>query len=149
MRLELTRKTDLALQALQALLRDGALRKGGDLAATLGTSAAFLSQALTPLTGAGWVRSVPGPRGGYQATGAAADVSVLQLIEAVEGPVADDRCVLREQPCPAPVQCALHDAWIPARDALVAHLAATPVVAALHGRKPEGMSNHGGADPEQ
>lgn len=125
MRLELTRKTDLALQALRTLAGARVLRKGGELADALGTTAGYLVQVLAPLTHAGWVRSVPGPRGGY--TDAAADVSVLQLIEAVEGPVRDDRCVLREQSCPVHVPCALHDAWMPARDALVGRLAATPV----------------------
>lgn len=83
MRLELTRRTDLALPALA---RSGALRKGGELAETPGTSAGFLAQVLAPLTRAGWVRSVHGPCGGYQATEAAPGVPVLQLIEAVEGP---------------------------------------------------------------
>ena len=129
MRLELTRKTDLALQALRTLASSGTLHKGLDLAGTLGTTAAFLSQVVAPLTRAGWVRSVPGPRGGYEATELASGVSVLELIEAVEGPVAANRCVLRRQPCPAVVPCALHEAWMPARDALVVRLAATPVLA--------------------
>lgn len=129
MRLELTRKTDLALQALRTLVSAGSLRKGVELADTLGTTPAFLSQVVSPLARAGWVRSVPGPRGGYHATELAAGISVLELIEAVEGPVVADRCVLRPQPCPAAVPCALHDAWMPARDALVDRLAATPVVA--------------------
>lgn len=93
---------------------------------------------LAPLTRAGWVRSVPGPRGGYQATGAASEVSLLQLIEALEGPVSADRCVLRKQPCPAQVPCALHDAWLPARDALVDRLAATPVLTTERDRRLEG-----------
>jgi len=132
-RLELTRKTDLALQALRTLASSGSLHKGPKLAGTLGTTAAFLSQVVAPLTRAGWVRSVPGPRGGYEATERASGVSVLELIEAVEGPVAADRCVLRPQPCPAAVPCALHDAWMPARDALVDRLAATPVLASERG----------------
>lgn len=132
MRLELSRRTDLALRALQALVRSGALSKGGDLADTLGTSAGFLAQVLAPLTRQGWVRSVPGPRGGYRATDTAREISVLELIEATEGPVRADRCVLREQPCPAAVPCALHDAWMPARDALVERLAATRVLDPTH-----------------
>ena len=132
MRLELTRKTDLALQALRTLVREDVLQKGGDLAGAVGTSAAFLAQVLAPLARAGWVRSVPGPRGRYEATEAGRDVSVLQLIEATEGPVRADRCVLRDQPCPAVVPCALHDAWVPARDALAERLAATPVMDPAH-----------------
>jgi Rrf2 family protein len=129
-RLELTRKTDLALRVLRTLVASDTLHKGAELAEALGTSAGFLAQVVSPLTRAGWVRSVPGPRGGYRATEAGAVVSVLQLVEAVEGPVEADRCVLREQSCPTAVPCALHDAWMPARDALVERLAATPVTAA-------------------
>jgi Rrf2 family iron-sulfur cluster assembly transcriptional regulator len=132
MRLELTRKTDLALRALRVLAARGSLLKGIELAEALGTTAAFLSQVVAPLSRAGWVRSVPGPRGGYLATELAVDVSVLELIEAVEGPVETGRCVLRPQPCPADLPCALHDAWLPARDALVERLAATPVLSAVH-----------------
>jgi Rrf2 family iron-sulfur cluster assembly transcriptional regulator len=132
MRLELTRKTDLALRALRVLAARGSLLKGIELAEALGTTAAFLSQVVAPLSRAGWVRSVPGPRGGYLATEPAVDVSVLELIEAVEGPVETGRCVLRPQPCPADLPCALHDAWLPARDALVERLAATPVLSAVH-----------------
>ncbi len=132
MRLEVTRKADLALRALRVLVASGSLRKGVELADTLGTTAAFLSQVVAPLARAGWVRSVPGPRGGYEATERSVDVSVLELIEAVEGPVETGRCVLRPQPCPADLPCALHDAWMPARDALVERLAATPVLAAVH-----------------
>ncbi|HEX6256017.1 MAG TPA: Rrf2 family transcriptional regulator [Euzebyales bacterium] len=132
MRLELTRKTDLALRALRVLVDSGGLHKGSDLADALDTTTAFLSQVIAPLSRAGWVRSVPGPRGGYQATGFAVDVSVLELIEAVEGPVETGRCVLRPQPCPAELPCAVHDAWLPARDALTGRLAATPVLSAVH-----------------
>lgn len=128
MRLELTRRTDLALRALQALLRHEGLVKGGALADTLDTTAGFLVQVLAPLVHEGWVRSEPGPRGGYGATAAGSDVSVLQLIEAVEGPVRADRCVLREQPCPQEIPCALHEAWVPARDALLERLGATRVL---------------------
>lgn len=132
MRLELTRRTDLALRALQVLVRRDGLVKGDALAGALDTTAGFLVQVLAPLVREGWVQSVPGPRGGYRATAVAPDASVLQLIEAVEGPVRTDRCVLREQPCPQEVPCALHEAWIPARDALLARLAATPVLDPAH-----------------
>jgi DNA-binding IscR family transcriptional regulator len=55
------------------------------------------------------------------------DVAVLDLIEQVEGGIETDRCVMADQPCPNPQPCALHDAWIPARDALTERLAATPI----------------------
>lgn len=136
-RLELTRKTDLALRALQLLALADETMKGEELAGSLETTAGFLVQVMAPLTREGWVRSIPGPRGGYEATDAVQDASVLRLVEAVEGPVRADRCVLRDQPCPAQIPCALHDAWVPARDALVYRLAATPLLAPIEQEQPE------------
>jgi 5-enolpyruvylshikimate-3-phosphate synthase len=46
--LELTRKTDLAPQALRTLVREDAMHKGGELADAVVTSAAFLAQVLAP-----------------------------------------------------------------------------------------------------
>ena len=56
-------------------------------------------------------------QGGY---GLAADprtVSVLDVIEAVEGPIDPEKCVLVGGPCGHP-PCSLHDAWMVARAAL-------------------------------
>jgi len=128
MRLEITRKTDLALRTIRTLEGSQLPRKGADIAAEIGTTPAFLAQVVAPLVRAGWVVSDPGPRGGYRVAVPLAQVSVLDLIEAVEGPVVDGRCVLNEGPCPAPTEpCALHEAWTSARDALLDQLRSTTV----------------------
>lgn len=127
MRLELTRKTDLALRAVTVLGASREWLKAPRLAQQVGTTSAFIGQVVAPLIGAGWVTSEPGPRGGYRAC-AGENVSLLQLIEAVEGPVADGRCVLRDGPCPGAGTCALHDAWLGARQALLDELGRTPVL---------------------
>ncbi len=130
MRLELQRKTDLALRAMTQL--NGATRaKGPDLAAAIGTTPAFIPQVMMPLVQRGWVQSEPGPTGGYRRAVELAAVSMLDLIEAVEGPTVTDTCVLRGGPCPAEENCALHDAWMRARSALLDELAAIPLTAAL------------------
>ena len=129
MRLELTRKSDLALRALRALHSAATRLKTAPLAAEAGTTASFLPQVMAPLVRSGWVDSEPGPRGGYLLAAPAWRISVLDLIEAVEGPTDAGRCVLRGGPCPE-AQCALHEAWAKARDALLMELARTPVVAA-------------------
>lgn len=128
MRLEVTRKADLAVRVLEALQPLGVRRKAGDLAGELGTTAGFLAQVMTPLVRAGWVGSVPGPTGGYVAQ--TADVSLLEVIEAVDGPTDSGQCVVAGRPCDAAQPCALHHAWLRARPALLDILAATPAVRA-------------------
>lgn len=126
MRLEITRKSDLAVRAMCALAQAGKV-KGSELASRVGTSRGFLAQVMTPLVQRGWVGSDPGPTGGYELTADLVAISMLDLIEAIEGPTDDGRCVLRGGPCPTAELCALHDAWVPARRALLERLAGTPV----------------------
>ena len=127
MRLEISRKADLATRSLGALATAGTSRKGAQLAEDLDASPGFLAQALTPLVAAGWVRSVPGPTGGYALVASVDDISVLQVIEAVEGPTDTARCVLEGRACAAAdtTACALHVPWSRARATLLAELAAT------------------------
>lgn len=131
MRLEVTRKSELALRAIRELARRDDITKGAALAATIGTTPAFLAQALAPLVRAEHLRSDPGPTGGYRLLGSARRLSVRDVIELVEGRTPTDRCVLRDGPCAqtghAP-RCALHDAWSAARASLLRELAAKPVI---------------------
>src|SRR5262245_6447834 len=99
MRLEVTRRTDLATRALLALAESGERAKASELAESLDASPGFLSQAMTPLVNRGWVRSDPGPTGGYSAVVDLGDVSVLDVVEAVEGATDVTRCVLEDRTC--------------------------------------------------
>jgi len=127
MRLEVTRRTDLATRALLALGTSGERMKASELARALDASPGFLSQAMTPLVARGWVRSDPGPAGGYRATVALAEVSVLDVVEAVEGETDVSRCVLEDRACAGGGVCALHNAWAQARGHLLDELAGTPL----------------------
>lgn len=133
MRLELSKRTDLAIRALSCLVQNGesGLVEGRSLAGWLNTSTNYLPQVMSPLARAGWVRSVPGPGGGYVASESVGDVTVLEVIEAIEGPVRPDRCVLSGAPCPTQDECALHAPWTRARTALLAELGSIPLTEAM------------------
>lgn len=126
MRLEILPRTELTLRVVQTLA-DGERWRAATIAERVGSSANYVAQLLAPLTRAGWVRSMPGPTGGHELTVDLVDISVLDLIDLVEGTPDTDRCVMADRPCPAPEPCALHDAWVPARDDMNARLAATPL----------------------
>jgi Rrf2 family protein len=127
MRLAISRKADLATRALLDLARSGRRSKSSELAERVGTTPGFLSQVVAPLAARGWVRSDPGPTGGYVATVELAEVSVLDVIEAVEGPTDTGRCVLEDRACAGGAICALHVPWSQARGQLLAELAGTPL----------------------
>lgn len=105
--------------------------KASELAERVGTSTGFLSQALSPLTAHRWVRSEPGPTGGYRVTVDVAEVSLRDVIEAVEGPTDTGRCVLEDRACREAGSCALHSAWVQARTRLLDDLGATSLASLL------------------
>lgn len=126
MRLEILPRTELTLRILQTLA-DGERRRAATIADHVGSSAQYVAQLLAPLTRAGWVRSMPGPTGGHELSVDLTTVSVLDLIATVEGAMNTERCVMADRPCPASEPCALHDAWVPARDLMTARLDTTPL----------------------
>jgi Rrf2 family protein len=120
------RRTDLALRALKRLdAVDGGLQ-AAELATALNSTRQFIPQVLAPLVRAGWVISVPGPRGGYRLVADLEKCSLLDVIEIMEGPTDDGTCVLGG-PCRTGARCAAHEAWSEARGALLERLAATAV----------------------
>ncbi|MEM9609895.1 MAG: Rrf2 family transcriptional regulator [Actinomycetota bacterium] len=122
MRLEVTKRADLAVRALVAIGADGERIKGRALAERLDTTAGFLAQVMHPLVQAGWVRSDPGPTGGYRCDVDIADLTVLEVIEAVEGRTESGRCVVVGRNCDDAEPCALHLAWVGARRRLLESL---------------------------
>jgi len=121
-RLEITRRSDLAIRALLALSAEPGRTKAAQLAEKVGTSKGFLTQVMHPVVQQGWVRSDPGPTGGYVADFEPAEVSVLAVIEAVEGPVDTGQCVLEDRACAQAGTCALHRPWSRAREHLLDEL---------------------------
>ena len=132
MRLETTRKSDLAARAMITLAPASELVKTAELAAELSASAPYRAHVMGPLVAQGWVESDPGRNGGYRLIVGLTDVSVLELTEAVEGPTETGRCVVGDRPCLDTGSCALHDAWIRARRVLTDQLAVTSIADIAH-----------------
>lgn len=129
MHLEVSRRTDMALRAMGHMAANG-LSSGQTIAGAIDTTPNYLPQLLKPLVVAGWVVGTPGPGGGYRLSVDLDEISVLDVVEVMEG-TEQARCVLRGVPCPVPEPCALHDSWMRARDALLAELDAMPVATTL------------------
>lgn len=127
----MSRKTELALEAMKALSNAGRRISGSVLAQEIGTTVQFLPQVLAPLLRAGWIDSERGPGGGYRATVTLDSISLLDLIEVTEGEIDNGRCVLRDGPCPGTATCPVHVAWMEAREVLVAKLHTYSVAQAL------------------
>lgn len=118
------------MRALRSLADEAGRMKGPALADAVGSTSGFVSQVVNPLIRQGWVRSDPGPAGGYSLAVDLRSVSVLDVIEAIEGPTDSGRCVLVDRLCDESGTCALHVPWLRARAMLLHELDATPVAEA-------------------
>ena len=87
--MQLTTKSRYALRMLMELAangQDGPVSRT-ELADAQGISADYMAQLFRHLQAAGLVHSVKGPGGGYGLARAAADISVGDIVRAVEGPI--------------------------------------------------------------
>jgi len=85
----LSRAAGYALAALVYLTRQQQEKPlpSHKIAVEGGLSEKYLLKALKPLAMAGMLRSVKGPHGGYRLNRAPKDISVLEVVEAVDGPL--------------------------------------------------------------
>jgi len=129
--ISLSRRTDLAIKALAALAKIDDRVNGETLAEEIDTSTQFLPQVVGPLVKTGWVGSERGPGGGYELKRALEDISLLEVVEAAQGPIEDGRCILRDGPCPGTQSCLVHAAWLSSRDVLMDQLSQVTLAEAL------------------
>lgn len=88
---------------LAFLPADGAL-PAARLAEYHAVPAAYLAKHLQALSRAGIVESARGPKGGYRLSRPPAEITLLEVVEAVEGPESSFRCTeIRQQ---GPTKCA-------------------------------------------
>ncbi len=87
--MRLTRASNYALQALAYLLEQPAEKSVAShvVADSRGIPERFLLKVLQPLVSAGVLRSVKGPNGGYRLARPAKQITLLEVIEAVDGPI--------------------------------------------------------------
>jgi Rrf2 family iron-sulfur cluster assembly transcriptional regulator len=120
MRLELTKRGDYAVRAMLALARGSGngLLSARRIAEAMDIPVRFLPQVLADLQRAGLVEAAAGRSGGYRLAMDAATVSLLDVIEAVEGDSRRQSCVLRGGPCGVNGTCDVHDVFFAGQEAL-------------------------------
>jgi Rrf2 family cysteine metabolism transcriptional repressor len=75
-------------------------------------SAKYLEQLIMLLKGAGLIRSVRGRRGGYVLAKKPAQISVGEIVEALEGKLSLVDCVLDPDLCYRAEECPTRDIWV-------------------------------------
>jgi Rrf2 family protein len=78
----------------------------------------YLAKIIQDLRRSGLIRSVRGPHGGYLLSGRPADVTVLDVWEALEGPLCPVDCLENPDACDLLDECVTRDVWSQLRDAV-------------------------------
>jgi len=100
----------------------GAPVKTADIAQQQSIPKKYLEQILLLFKKEGFVRSKPGLNGGYSLARPPGQITMAQVVRAVDGPLAPVRCVSKTAyarcTCAVEATCALRTVWQEARDAV-------------------------------
>ncbi|OGC93713.1 MAG: hypothetical protein A2W25_06350 [candidate division Zixibacteria bacterium RBG_16_53_22] len=96
--MRITKKADYALHALffVASLEDRGLASINEIARAEGIPREYLAKVLKALVRQGFLKSVRGVAGGYQLARPRKDITFLQVIEAIDGPLEPANCTIPE-----------------------------------------------------
>jgi Rrf2 family protein len=130
--MKFTKKTDYALRAMQNLARRhyDAVAEGmvaspvpvPVLAGDSGLSLRFLSGIMARLSRKGLVKAVPGPKGGLTLARSPEGISILDIVEAAEGPINLMECMSHPENCRDASGCSIMGVLHTAQGALVGSL---------------------------
>jgi Rrf2 family protein len=119
--MQLTRAADYAVRVMIHLagLPPGARVSRTSLSAIAECPEQFLCKVLQNLTRAGLVISHRGNTGGFELEELHRTASVLEVVEAVEGPIRLNVCLTSDHACSRQGWCPAHGIWADAQSALV------------------------------
>jgi Rrf2 family protein len=119
--LRISRKIDYGLRAAiyLASIDAAAVVPFREIARQMMVPEDFLAKILKTMVDQGLVRSTRGPRGGYALAKPSGEISVLDVIEAVEGPVAINVCLDGDDPCGKASACTMVSVWKRGQEAML------------------------------
>ena len=96
-----------------------------ELVAGTGLPRDFVAKIFQKLVRAGVLRSAKGRNGGFALAKAAHEITLMDIVEAVDGPQVMDACVIGLEKCNDNMPCAQHDLYKPIRQRLQDYLRTT------------------------
>ncbi len=125
--MQITRQADYAVRAVLYLagLGPGTRASTAQIANEQKIPATFLAKIVSQLAAAGILRAVRGARGGVTLARPPHEVSLLEIVEAIDGPVMLNQCTIDPAECPLGEDCSVRDVWCGAQADLVKRLAET------------------------
>ena len=144
--LRVTKLTDYATVVLTALAAgDGAVCSASQLAERAGLELPTVAKLLKPLARAGLVEGLRGVNGGYRLARRPHAISLIEIVEAIEGPLGMTECSLHGSRCGIESSCGVRTNWMRINDVVAAALRAVTLDQMLKPtpRAPRNVSGRG------
>lgn len=139
--MQVTAKSDYAVRAmLEIAAAGGTPVKGEAVAASQQIPPAYLESILSEMRQSGLLNSRRGPEGGYWLARPPAEISVADIVRAVDGPLALVRGDRPETVVYAQPATPLTEVWVAVRASLRAVLEVVDLAAILDGKLPRGVA---------
>ena len=125
--MQITRQADYAVRATLYLshLGPNVRTSTAQIAREQSIPPTFLAKIVAQLASAGVVRATRGARGGVKLARPPEEISLLEIIEAIDGPMLLNECVAEPDRCPLSENCPVRSVWCEAQMNLVAQLSQT------------------------
>lgn len=119
--MQITRAADYAVRVMVHLssLPQGSRLQKSAIVELSEAPESFLSKVLQRMVAQGLITSWRGSGGGFELAKPPEEISVLNVVEAIDGPMNLNLCVPGSSGCERSLACAVHPVWVEAREALV------------------------------
>lgn len=125
--MQITRQADYAVRAVLHLARVGSAERSATsmVAKEQNIPPSFLAKIISQLSIAGLLHTSRGARGGVTLAREPKDITLLEVIEAIDGPIQLNECVGNNGICTFEENCPIRPVWCDAQDELVTRLRST------------------------
>ncbi|MEW6408927.1 MAG: Rrf2 family transcriptional regulator [Nitrospirota bacterium] len=114
--MEITRETDYAIRCILYMAKEPEkIFIVNEIAGSQLIPKSFLAKILQKLGRAGLVESIRGVKGGFQLAKKPKEINLLDVIIAIEGTVAMNRCAIDKRMCNLSNTCTVHPIWVDMR----------------------------------
>jgi Rrf2 family protein len=125
--MQITRQADYAVRAIYYLstLESGSRASTSQIAKEQHIPPSFLAKIISQLSVAGLLHTSRGARGGVSLAGDPQDITMLDVIEAIDGPILLNECVDGGHGCQFDKDCPMRVMWCEIQEDLVSRLGGT------------------------
>lgn len=131
-----TRKTDYAVRCVLYLAQeDDQIANVTEVSRKMHIPKTFLAKIFQKLTKAGLVESIRGMNGGFRLAKKPVDISLLDIMTAIQGPIGINVCAVNSKQCSRSSTCSVHPVWVELRKEVNQRLQGQTIASLLSGQR--------------